>query len=93
MGTTNVSVEIGKSIEITVGDQTINVDTSDQKVDLEFSSITTANYVEEDQYFYLNGQGGNVKFKYNSTTGNIEFYIADDLVHSMAPNDEENPFA
>ncbi len=84
MGTTNISVEIGKSIEITVGQQTVN---------LNATSITTANYVEEDEYFHLNGQGGNVKFKYNSTSGDIEFYIADVLVGKFAPLDEENPFA
>ncbi len=84
MGTTKVSVEIGKSIEITVGKQTIN---------LNATSVSARNYVAADALFSLNGLGSTTGFKYNSTTGNIEFYIDDELVHSMAPNDEENPFA
>jgi len=81
--TTTISVDLGKSIEVDVAGKTIN---------LNATSITTKNYIKEDTYFYLDGNGGNVKFKYNSTTERIEWYINDVLVGSFAKNTEENPF-
>ena len=83
MGTTNITVDIGKSIEITVGQKTIN---------LNATSITTANYVAADALFSLNGAGSTTGFKYNSTSGDIEFYINNVLVGAFNPLDEENPF-
>lgn len=93
MGTTNISVETGKSIEIDVGQLTINLEVSPQSITIEASSITTANYVAANFLFSLNGSGGTTGFKYNSTTGDIEFYIANVLVGAFNPNVEGDPFA
>ena len=81
--TTTVNVDLGKSIEVDVAGKTIT---------LNGSIITSLRYINADTYLYLDGLNGNVKFKYNSTTERIEFYIDDELVGSLAKNTEENPF-
>jgi len=63
-----ISVELNRTIEVEVGNQTININ---------LASVTnvTANFVEQNIPFYFDGAGGDTYLKYNSTTTLLELWV------------------
>jgi len=64
-----ISVDLARSIEVEVGNKTINMN---------LVSLTniTANYVAQNIPFYFDGAGGDTYLKYNSTTLKLELWVA-----------------
>jgi len=61
-----ISVDLNRSIEVEVGNKTINIVQN---------SGGTANHVANDVPFYFDGAGGNTYLKYNSTTLKLELWV------------------
>ena len=74
---------MAEDINVTIGTDVINVTIE--------GGVSLTN-VESDSPFYLDGAGGSVYFKYNSSDERIEFYIDDVLVGSYGTNTESDPF-
>ena len=81
-----------QDINVNTGDREIEITLNDQQIEVQMSSITTASFVEADVLFSLNGAGSTTGLKYNSSSGDIEFYINNVLVGAFNPNAEDNPF-
>ena len=80
-----------KSVDVSTSSAEIDIINSSQQIDvnIERSGVVNA-YVDADVLFSLDGAGSNTGFKFNSTTGCIEFYIEGSLIESMCPNNGGN---
>ncbi len=61
-----INVDLARSIEVEIGNKTINI----YQV-----SGGTANHVPADTHFSLSGPGGTTYLKYNSTSGLVELWV------------------
>ena len=58
-----------------MADQDIDVELGDQDININISSITTANFVAAGNKFYFDGQGGDTYLMYNETTERLELWV------------------
>ena len=73
----DIEVITGESLNIQINNivDNIEVTTIGPMIDVQLGSITTANFINADGKFYFDGQGGDVYFKYNSTTELLELWV------------------
>lgn len=71
----DITVNLGTEINIDLADVTSTIDIKPLEITVNLASITTANFVAADSPFYLDGQGGNSYFKFNSTTSRVELWV------------------
>ena len=61
-----INVDLARSIEVEVGNKTINITQT---------SGGTANHVASNTPFYFDGAGGNTYLKFNSVTEKLEVWV------------------
>ena len=73
----NIEVSTGQSLNLQINDITSNIEviTVGPTIDVQLNSVATANFINADGKFYFDGAGGNVYFKYNSTTELFEVWV------------------
>ena len=67
MAENQITVELGKSITVTLGSNTVTVQAS--------SISALRNYVDADEKLYLNGLGGDSYLLYNDTDNRVELWV------------------
>lgn len=73
--------------------QDITVTVGEVNVTIQLSSVATANFINSDGKFYLNGNGGDTYFKYNSTSSRVELWVGGSKVKEWGEYSGSNPFS
>lgn len=93
MASQSIELTVGSlDIQVEVGDNNIEVVTTGPTINVQLNSVGIVTSISADGKFYLDGEGGDTYFTYNSSSGRVELWVDGTREGEWGPVTGGSPF-